>query len=74
MSDDIEYVEDEAELSRDEVARRLRAMADQLASKNGLDLEREGKAIFVKVPDTVGFSVEVEVGDDGTEIEIELSW
>ena len=74
MSDEIEYVESEAELSREEAARRLHELADQLASRNGLDLEREGKAIFVKVPDTVRLSVEFESGDDGSEIEIEISW
>jgi amphi-Trp domain-containing protein len=74
MSDDIEYVESKSELSREDAARRLHELADQLASRNGLDLEREGKAIFVKVPDRVRLSIEFESGDDGSEIEIELSW
>jgi hypothetical protein len=28
----------------------------------------------VKVPGTVTMSVEIEIGDDGGEIEVELSW
>jgi len=73
-NEEIEFVEQEAELSREEAAQRLRALADQLASKNGLELERSGKRIFVKVPDRVTLSIEVEGGEDGTEVEIELSW
>jgi amphi-Trp domain-containing protein len=72
--DEIDYVDQEAELSREEAAKRLHAIADSLASRNGLDLEREGRRIFVRVPDRVRLSVEVEGGEDGTEVEIELSW
>ncbi len=72
--DEIDFVEQETELSREEAARRLHAIADQLASRNGIDLEREGRRIFVQVPDRVKLSIEVEGTDEGREIEIELSW
>ena len=72
----IEHVESEADAAAAEEAapRRLcTTLADQLASRNGLDLEREGKAIFVKAAarHRAGLSrVEFESGDDGSELEM----
>ena len=52
----------------------LRELADQLARHNEVAFVREGIRYSVKVPDEVTFSLEVEVGDDGSEIEVEISW
>jgi hypothetical protein len=35
---------------------------------------REGVRYRVDVPDEVTLTLEVEVGDEGSEIEVELSW
>ena len=60
--------------SREQAAHKPRDIADQLARHNQLEFEREGIKYSVKVPDQVTFGLEVEVGDDGSEIEVEISW
>jgi amphi-Trp domain-containing protein len=61
-------------MRREEAAARLRELADQLARHNELEFTRDGTTFRVKVPDEIEVEVELEVGDDGTELEIELSW
>jgi amphi-Trp domain-containing protein len=61
-------------LSREVVAQRLHALADALSRHNDVEFERDGMQFKVKVPDEVQLKVEFEVGDDGTELEIELTW
>ncbi|HLU43300.1 MAG TPA: amphi-Trp domain-containing protein [Microthrixaceae bacterium] len=61
-------------LRREEAAERLRQLADQLSRHNQIAFQREGLRYTVDVPDEVEFSLEVEVGSDGSEIEVELSW
>jgi amphi-Trp domain-containing protein len=61
-------------LSREEVARRLHALADDLARHNDVELDRGGTHLKLKVPDLVNLKFELEIEDDGTELEIELSW
>lgn len=67
-------VTEEQELSREDAAERLRALADQLARNNEVAFVREGVRYTVKVPKTVRFNLEIEVGGDGGEIEVELTW
>lgn len=67
-------VEEGATLSREAAAGRLRALADQLARHNEVAFQRDGVRYSVKVPDEVRFSFEIEVGDDDSEIEVELKW
>jgi amphi-Trp domain-containing protein len=69
----IEHVSEER-LRREEAAERLRALADELARHNEVSFEREGIRYTVDVPDEIVFKLEIEVGDDGSEIEVELSW
>jgi len=57
---------------REEVAVRLRQIADQLARHNDLEFERDGISFKVRVPDEVHLKVEFEFEDD--ELEIELTW
>jgi len=66
--------ETEATLRREEAAARLRALADQLSRHNQISFQREGTRYTVDVPDEVEFSLEIEIGSDGSEIEVELSW
>ena len=61
-------------LRREEVAARLRLLADALARHNDVEFERGGMHFTVKVPDEVQLKVEFEIEDDGTELEIELTW
>jgi amphi-Trp domain-containing protein len=60
--------------SREEAAMRLRAIADELASGNDFVIERDGLRFVAPVADSVELKVELQVEDDGTELEIELSW
>lgn len=61
-------------LSREDAARRLHALADDLARHNDVEFERGGVRFTLHVPDEIHLKVELEVEDDGTELEIELSW
>jgi amphi-Trp domain-containing protein len=69
----IEIAETER-LSREDAAARLRALADALARNNEVEFERGGMRITVHVPDEVNLKLEIEVGDDESELEIELTW
>lgn len=70
---DIE-LEKKQTLRREEAARQLRDIADELASGNEIVMERDGLQFTVKVPDEVTMKVEVEIEDDEREFEIKLSW
>ena len=67
-------IEQEQTLRREAVAERLRELADALARHNDVEFDRGGMHFRLKVPDEVRVKVELEVEDDGTELEIELSW
>jgi amphi-Trp domain-containing protein len=71
---DILEIEQRETLRREEVAERLRALADALARHNDIEFDRGGMHFKLKVPDEVRVKVELEVEDDETELEIELSW
>ena len=53
---------------------RLHALADALASNNEVEFERGDLRFTVHVPDEVDFKREIEIGEEGREIEIELTW
>jgi amphi-Trp domain-containing protein len=61
-------------LSREEAAARLHMIADELAKGNDVVLERKDIRFVAHVPDSVNLKVEFEIEDDGTELEIELTW
>ena len=67
-------LKEETVLSREEAAARLHAIADELASGNDVVIEREDMRFVAHVPDQVHLKVEFEIEDDGTELEIELTW
>jgi amphi-Trp domain-containing protein len=71
---DLIELEDERRLRREEAAAWLRQVADSLSRQNELQFVRSGKRFTVAVPDEVEMEVEVEIGDDGSSVEIELSW
>jgi amphi-Trp domain-containing protein len=74
MSEELLEVEDGATMGREEAAAKLRELADQLSRHNEVAFVRDGVRYSVKVPKQVTFSLEVEVTDDGGEVEVELSW
>jgi amphi-Trp domain-containing protein len=61
-------------LSREEAAKRLRDLADQLSRHNDVEFERDGVTFKVHVPDELQLKLELEIEDDGSELEIELTW
>jgi amphi-Trp domain-containing protein len=71
---DLVEIKQKDRLRREEVADRLRVLADQLARHNEVEFQRDGITFKVRVPDEVELKVELEVEDDGTELEIELTW
>lgn len=66
--------ETEEQLRREEVAERLRQLADALSRHNQVEFSREGMRYVVKVPDQVEYSLEIEITDEGGELEVELKW
>ena len=74
MGDELLELKEKDRVSREEAAARLRAIADELASGNDVIFERNGMRIVAKVPDEVDLKIEFEIGDDETELEIELTW
>lgn len=71
---DIFEVKQKETVTRAEVARRLRILADMLDRHNDLEFDRAGMHFTVKVPDEVQLKVELEVESDERELEIELKW
>ncbi|MDP9387604.1 MAG: amphi-Trp domain-containing protein [Actinomycetota bacterium] len=69
----IEHTSEER-LGREEAARRLRELADELSRHNEVPFVRDGVRYSVKVPNEVTYSFEIEVGESGSEIEVELKW
>jgi amphi-Trp domain-containing protein len=61
-------------VSREEAARRLHAIADELASGNDVRFERGGVEFMARVPSEVELKVEFELEDDGAEFEVEICW
>ena len=74
MAEEYELYGQSATVSREEAARRLRAIADELGSNNGLQVTRDGKRLTISVPAEVELSVEVEQDGEGMELEIEIGW
>lgn len=61
-------------LSREAAAQRLRELADQLSRHNEVSFSRDGLPYRVDVPDEVELTLEVDVGGDKSEIEVEIEW
>ena len=66
--------EHEENMRREAAAEKLREIADMLSRHNEIRFVQGGLPTTVKVPDEVEFSLEIEVGSEGNEIEIEISW
>ena len=64
----------EERLGREAAAQRLRDLADELSRQNEVSFVQEGVRHPVDAPHEVTSTLESEVGDAGSEIEIELKW
>jgi amphi-Trp domain-containing protein len=71
---DVLKVEQKERVRREEVAARLRNLADMLSRHNDIEFERGGMRFTVRVPDEVELKVELDVETDERELEIELTW
>jgi amphi-Trp domain-containing protein len=71
---DLMEVSEKQRLSREEAATRMHAIADALARHNEIEFERGGLRFKVHVPDEVELKVEIEIGDDERELEVEITW
>jgi amphi-Trp domain-containing protein len=71
---DLMEVSEKRRLSREEAAARMHAIADALARHNEIEFERGGLRFKVHVPDEVELKVEIEIGDDERELEVEITW
>ncbi len=72
----MDFIEHSTEeyLDREAAAERLRLLADELSRQNEVSFVRDGTRFTVRVPDRVVFKLEIEVSEEGSEIEIELQW
>jgi amphi-Trp domain-containing protein len=71
---DLMEISEKERISREDAAARLHALADALARHNEVEVERAGLRFKVHVPDEVDFKLEIEVGDEERELEVELTW
>ncbi len=67
-------IETKRTLSREDAAAWLRELADSLARHNDVEFERDGVRYEIAVPDQLEMELELEIGEDGTELEIEFHW
>jgi amphi-Trp domain-containing protein len=73
MSEILE-IEDEREVQREQAAAMLHRIADSLARHNDIEFKRDGRQYRVRVPDQVTIEFELEIDDDASSLEIEISW
>ena len=71
---DLMEISEKERMSREDAAARLHALADALARHNEVEFDRGGVRFKVHVPDEVNFKLEIEIGDDERELEVELTW
>ena len=71
---DLLEIEEKREMSREEAAKLLVRIADSLARQNNLQFDRGGKKFVVAVADQGEVELELEIGDDGNSLEIEINW
>lgn len=71
---DLFDIDDAQRMSREAAAAKLHELADALAKNNSVEFDREGRRITVRIPDEVNLKIEVELGDEGNELEVELTW
>ncbi len=71
---DLLEIENERTLSREEAAAWIEELAKQLARNNQLQFRQDGLKYTVRVPAEVTMEVEVEIAEDESKLEIEITW
>ncbi len=71
---DLIEITEKERLKREDVAARLRTLADMLARHNDVEFDRGGMHFKVRVPDHVDYKLEIEIEADECEVEIEIKW
>jgi amphi-Trp domain-containing protein len=71
---DLVEITQKEHVRREDAAQRLRELADMLSRHNDVEFERNGLRMKVHVPDEVDLKIEFEIEEDGSELEIELTW
>ncbi|MGW7680718.1 amphi-Trp domain-containing protein [Kribbella sp. NPDC054772] len=71
---DLIEIHEKEPMSREAAAARLHAIADTLTKENDVEFDQGGLVVRVHVPDEVFLKLEYELGDDGSELEVELTW
>jgi amphi-Trp domain-containing protein len=71
---DLVEITESVRVRREDAAARLHALADALSRNNDVEFERGGLRFTVRVPDEVDLKIELEVGGEERELEIELTW
>lgn len=71
---DLLEITEKRKMRREDAAKALRELADSLSRQNAVDMVQNGKKIHIKVPDEVTVEFEVEIENDESSIEIEISW
>jgi amphi-Trp domain-containing protein len=67
-------VERSERVTRAEAATRLRRIANLLSGEEEVEFERGGMKFTMTIPDELEMKVEIELDEDGNEVEIELTW
>ena len=67
-------IETEQKMRREAAAAWLHGLADALERHNEVTFVREGIRFHVAVRDEVELEVELDVAEDGSSIEVEISW
>lgn len=71
---DILEISETRNMSREEAARLLHKIADQLARHNQLEFKRDGINFQINVPNQVEVELELEIESDKCSFEIEINW
>ncbi len=71
---DILEIKEKHRLRREEAAEQLRKLADSLARHNEVEFIQYGKTVRVDVADQLDLKIELELEDDESKLEIEISW
>ena len=61
-------------MSREQAADELRKLADALSRNNQVQFVKGNLKHTVRVPNQVTLETEIEISDEGGEIEVEITW
>jgi amphi-Trp domain-containing protein len=70
---DLVEIKQKDRMQREEAAARLRQLADQLSATTTSSSSATASASRCTSPDEIQLKVELEIGDDGSELEVELT-